>query len=121
VELQGLVEESPDIPDRFTLGVGASDPVARAGILHQVGEKHGMAKAGEVVDVGRRGKANVDDAQAGFLLEPLAQRRPSAGVTRDSGPGVARVSSDRDAVLLLLNQRLNTLQSPCGPAGSTPA
>ena len=57
--------------------------------MDQIGQEDAVAQTREVVDVGGRGIADVDYAQAGLGLEPLAQRRPPSGVARHSEPGKA--------------------------------
>ena len=86
----------------FDRAFDANLPVGIEGVGNQVGEEYAVAQFREVVDVGRRGKANVNDAQAWFSLEPLAQGRPSAGVARDARSREPGILGLRSIILLFV-------------------
>lgn len=89
-QVERLLKISFDIPGGFSVFIHAGCPVGVAGVANQVGKEDALAKAGEVIDVCRRGVAYVDDAQAGLRLKALAQDGPAlgmAGHTRPSEPG----------------------------------
>src|ERR1700677_4847477 len=96
-----LFKEAFHIPDGLSVFVGAGGPLAGAGIVDQVGQENTVSQAGEVIDVRRRSIANVNDAQAGLALQPLAHLRPAARVPRNSRPRESGSGSGRAAVLLL--------------------
>src|SRR5580698_6076147 len=85
-KIERLVQEAFDIPDGLSIFIGACGPIAVVGVMDQVGEEDAMAQAGEVIDVCGRGVADVDDAQSGLALQPLAHLGPAAGMTRDARP-----------------------------------
>jgi len=86
-EIEGLFEVALDIPDGIPVLVDSGLPVDSAGVLHQVGEEDAVPEFREVIDVGGRGVADVDDAQSGLGLQSLAQRRPTSAVAWDAWPG----------------------------------
>ena len=61
----------------FALLIFAGPPISRPCLANQVGKKDAMAQAGEVIDIGRRGIAGIDDAQPRLGLQALSQHCPS--------------------------------------------
>ena len=92
-------EKSLDIPDGISVLVSSLLPAAGPGVVFKVGEKDAVAQAGEVIDVGRRGKSGIDDAQARLALQPFAQRGPRARVARDTRPAQSRTGSSGELFL----------------------
>jgi hypothetical protein len=84
-----MIEKALDIPDWMAILIRQVLPVSRASILDQIGQKNAMAQASEKIDVSWRCIPNIDDAETGAGLKPLAKRRPPARMTQDPGSNQA--------------------------------
>lgn len=85
-EIEGLVQKALSVVDGLIILIGAGLPVAGASFRDKVRKKDAVSQAGEIVDIGRRCRARVDDAETRFALQTLAQRRPATRMTRNSRP-----------------------------------
>lgn len=103
-EIENLVKKRINIPDRISGEIVARDPVSAIGILNQIGEEDTVPQPGEVVDVGRRGVADVNEAEAGIGLKPLAQGTPPARMASEFGPRQSRDGGDGIAGLFFFKQ-----------------
>jgi len=92
---QRLIQKPFGIQDGLAVFILADLPVVRASIVNQVREEDTVPHVGEEIDVGRRCKAHIDNAQPGFGQQPLADRRPAVRVARHLGPGWAGRGNDR--------------------------
>lgn len=109
-EIEGLVEKALGVVDGLIILIGAGLPVAGASFRDKVGQKDAVSQAGEIVDIGRRCRARVDDAETRFALKTLAQRRPATGMTRNSRPTCS--CSRRIIFLALIEPTANQLGVP---------
>ena len=100
-KLEGLIKKSLAVQDRSSVFVLSDLPMARAGVEDEVGHEYAVPQAGEIVDVGRRCVAHVDDAKTWPGLKSLASRGPAPGVARHPGPCQSPARGGRTAVALL--------------------
>ena len=114
-EAHGVVEKSLDIPNGVAVLVLAGLPSFVERIVDQVGHEDAVTQAGEVVDVGGRSIADINDAKARLGLQPLAQCSPAARVAWDSGACEAPNGSGRAAALLLVKPTPNQSRIPLQP------
>ena len=88
-EVQILPGKPLHIPNRLAILVRTGEPFRGRSVLDQIGHVHAMAQAREVVDIGRRSRADIQDAQSLLAREPLTQRAPAAGMAHNPGPAGA--------------------------------
>src|ERR1700733_2516546 len=92
-KIEVAIEEAFHVKAGYAVLIRSADPVTMQGFIHHIGHVHSVAQRGEEVDIGRRGGANVEDAQSLLGLEIFKQILPGTRVSRHPWTGQNRGSS----------------------------
>src|ERR1700739_1756983 len=84
-EVERLFQITLGVVNRLVVFVNAFLPGTGARLGSQVGKKHTMTKAGEVVDIGGRSGTGTEDKKTRLGLKPFAERPPSSRVGGGGG------------------------------------